>query len=367
MIPFLNLKDVNDRFNKELKEACARVIDSGWYISGKEVESFEFNFANYCGVKYAIGVANGLDALTLTLRAWKELGLISEGDEVLVPANTYIASVLAITENRFKPVFVEPCPETFNIRAEDLNKYITSKTKVILAVHLYGQICQMDTINEFAKANNLLVLEDSAQAHGASINNIKAGAWGDASGFSFYPGKNLGALGDAGIITTNDIELNNVVRALANYGSAEKYVNIYKGVNSRLDEIQAAMLNVKLKYLSNDIEVRRNIAGLYRENITNKAIINPVVHSEENHVWHLYVLKTDSREQLVNHLKERRIHTLIHYPIPPHKQNAYKEYSHLNFPVTEKLHDQVLSLPIDPTMSMESIHTVIDAVNEFVA
>lgn len=367
MIPFLSLKKINDRFNQELIEACTRVINSGWYISGKEVESFEANFAKFCGVKHAIGVANGLDALTLTLRAWKELGLISEGDEVLVPANTYIASVLAITENKLKPVFVEPCPETFNILAKDLNKYLTKKTKVVLAVHLYGQICQMESINAFAKENGLLVLEDSAQAHGASINNIRAGAWGDASGFSFYPGKNLGALGDAGMVTTSDSDLNNVIRALANYGSSVKYVNNYKGVNSRLDEMQAAMLDIKLKYLDKDIEVRRDIAKQYSNNISNKDIITPVIYSEENHVWHLYVLKTNSREKLIEHLKKKDVSTLIHYPIPPHKQNAYKEYAHLSLPITEKIHEQVLSLPIDPTMSTESVQKVIEAVNEFTA
>lgn len=366
MIPFLSLKKINDRFNQELIEACTRVINSGWYISGKEVESFEENFANFCGVKHAIGVANGLDALTLTLRAWKELGLVSEGDEVLVPANTYIASVLAITENKLKPVFVEPCPETFNILAKDLDKYLTKKTKVVLAVHLYGQICQMESINAFAKENGLLVLEDSAQAHGASINNIRAGAWGDASGFSFYPGKNLGALGDAGIVTTNDSDLNNVIRALANYGSSVKYVNNYKGVNSRLDEMQAAMLDIKLKYLDKDIEIRRDIAKQYSNNISNKDVITPVFYSEENHVWHLYVLKTNSRERLMEYLKGKNVSTLIHYPIPPHKQAAYSEFNHLNLPVTEKIHKEVLSLPIDPTMSQKDVDIVIESINRFV-
>lgn len=365
MINFLNLKDINERFKDELKQACARVIDSGWYISGKELDAFEYNFAEYCGVKNAIGVANGLDALILTLRAWKEMGFLSEGDEVIVPANTYIASVLAITENKLKPVFLEPCPVSFNLQAENIAKHISKKTKAILVVHLYGQICEMDKISQIARENNLLVLEDSAQAHGASINNIKAGAWGHASGFSFYPGKNLGALGDAGVITSNDDEFSKVVRAIANYGSAKKYVNEYKGVNSRLDEIQAAMLNVKLKYLNHDIELRRNIAKEYRAGINNYAIVNPKIMNEENHVWHLYVIKTNVREKLVNFLSNQGIQTLIHYPIPPHKQQAYKEYNSLDLPVTETIHNQVLSLPIDPTMNAESIEKVINCINEF--
>ncbi|WP_163907493.1 DegT/DnrJ/EryC1/StrS family aminotransferase, partial [Proteus mirabilis] len=265
MLPFLDLKKINEQYQAELKAACARVIDSGWYITGKELESFETNFAHYCGTKYAIGVANGLDALTLVLRAWKEQGKLKSGDEVIVQANTYIASILAITENDLVPILVEPDSKTYNLSIENIKQAITDKTKVILPVHLYGQINPMKEIMAIAKENNLLVLEDCAQAHGASIDGIKAGNWGDAAGFSFYPGKNLGALGDAGAITTNDEELASVVTALRNYGSHQKYLNLYQGVNSRLDEIQAAMLNVKLKYLDQETKIRQEIAIQYLE------------------------------------------------------------------------------------------------------
>lgn len=364
-IDFLNLKDVNSRFNNELKKACERVINSGWYITGSELENFEKEFSAYCGSKHAIGVANGLDALILTIRAWKVLGKLKDGDEVIVPANTYIASILAITENKLVPVLVEPDEITFNLNVESILNAITPKTRLILPVHLYGQISPMDEIVKIAKENQLLVLEDAAQAHGASLNNTRAGNWGDAAGFSFYPGKNLGALGDAGAITTNDDELAKVLLALRNYGSHEKYKNIYTGVNSRLDEIQAAMLRVKLRYLEDDTTKRRSIAQRYLTEINNDLIKLPYVKNSLNHVWHLFVIKTEYREELHKHLASQGVQTLIHYPVPPHKQAAYKEYNILELPITEGIHRQVLSIPMSPTMTEEEVSWVVMAVNGF--
>lgn len=350
---------------EELKSAAARVIDSGWFIGGNELIEFEKSFAEYCETEFCIGVANGLDALTLTFRAWKELGKIAEGDEVIVPANTYIASVLAITENNLKPVFVEPHPETYNLDPEQIEKVISKRTKAILPVHLYGQISDMAAIDVIAKKHSLLVLEDSAQSHGASSNGKKCGAWGDASGFSFYPGKNLGALGDAGAITTNDPELAKTLKALRNYGSHEKYKNLFKGVNSRLDEIQAAFLRTKLRYLDAHTEQRRRITRTYLSKIKNSHIILPKVTSPERHVWHLFVIRTPQRARLVEHLDKLGVQTLIHYPVPPHQQPAYKEYSNLSLPVTEAIHREVLSLPMSPVMTDQEVQQVIEAVNSF--
>lgn len=370
MIPFLDLKSLNAKCRSELLEACARVIDSGFYIQGRELEEFEKGFAQYCGVKYCIGVANGLDALILTLRAWKEMGKIRDGDEVIVPANTYIASILAISANNLIPVLVEPSRKTFNIDCSNLSQVLTKKTKVILPVHLYGQICNMPEIMDFAEEHNLLVLEDSAQAHGASIDGRKAGAWGDASGFSFYPGKNLGALGDAGAITTDDDDLVQILRAMRNYGSHEKYKNLYKGMNSRLDELQAAILSVKISYLDKENYRRKLIAEKYLNGIKNSLIQLPMPQNTEarslsSHVWHLFVIRTEQRERLQIHLKKRGIQTLIHYPIPPHKQMAYSEFEHISLPLTEEIHKNVLSLPIDPGLTDEQISYIISAVNEF--
>lgn len=371
MINFLDLKSINNQYQQELKDACARVIDSGWYIMGKELESFEQNFSDYCGAKYTVGVANGLDALTLVLRAWKELGKLKAGDEVIVQANTYIASILAITENDLVPVFVEPDANTYNLSIEGIKSAITDKTKVILPVHLYGQISPMPEIMAIAQQHGLLVLEDCAQSHGASIEGKKAGNWGDAAGFSFYPGKNLGALGDAGAITTNDDELAKTLQALRNYGSHQKYLNLYQGVNSRLDEIQAAMLNVKLKYLDNETLIRQKVALTYLENINNPLIKLPLTaheyrNNQQSHVWHLFVIATKHRDLLQKHLTENGIQTLIHYPIPPHKQQAYSQYKQLSLPITEKIHNEVLSIPIGPTMTNEEIFKVIEACNSFV-
>lgn len=365
MIPFLDLKAINAQYRDELVDACARVIDSGWYIGGSELAQFEQKFANYCGTKYAIGVANGLDALILTLRAWKELGKLKDGDEVIVPSNTYIASILAISANNLTPILVEPCVDSFNIDPKKIETAITSKTKAILPVHLYGQLADMPAIMAIAKHHELLVLEDSAQAHGASFDGKRAGSWGDASGFSFYPGKNLGALGDAGAITTGDKELADTLRALRNYGSHEKYKNLFQGVNSRLDEIQAAMLNVKLKHLDAEIDHRRKVANAYLEDINNKAIILPTKEHDSAHVWHVFVIRCERRDELQKYLADNGVQTLIHYPIPPHQQPAYEEWNELSYPISESIHAEVLSLPIGPTMTMEDVNTVIQICNEF--
>lgn len=371
MIPFLDLKAINAQYRDKLLAACTQVIDSGWYISGKEVEDFERKFADYCGTQYAIGVANGLDALILTLRAWKELGRLNEGDEVIVPSNTYIASILAISQNNLKPVLVEPDIHTFNIDAKKIEAAITTKTKAILPVHLYGQLAAMPEIMVIAKKYNLLVLEDSAQAHGAEIDGKKAGSWGDASGFSFYPGKNLGALGDAGAITTNDAELAHMLKAIRNYGSHEKYKNLVPGVNSRLDEIQAAILNVKLQFLDQENQYRRHIADLYLKEIQNSAIELPFTNinaeTDTQHVWHLFVIRTQHREQLQKHLAEHGVQTLIHYPIPPHKQQAYQEWNNFSLPISEQIHAEVLSLPIGPTLSFDEAKQVVQLCNGFQA
>ncbi|WP_335992936.1 DegT/DnrJ/EryC1/StrS family aminotransferase [Pseudoalteromonas sp. CH_XMU1449-3] len=365
MIPFLDLKKVNTQYQQELKDACSRVIDSGWYLNGNELNAFESEFSQYCQTNYCAGVANGLDALSLTLRAWKELGQLSDGDEVIVQANTYIASILAITENNLVPVLVEPDEKTFNLDASNIEKAITSKTKVILPVHLYGQISPMKEILEISKKHKLLVLEDCAQAHGAELDSKKAGSWGDAAAFSFYPGKNLGALGDAGAVITNDNELFKTIKALGNYGTSERYVHQFKGVNSRMDEIQAAMLRVKLKHLNSEIKARQKVAKSYLEGINNSLIGLPQVGDLKTHVWHLFVIKIKNREKLVNFLAKNGIQTLVHYPTPPHKQEAYEEYNNMQLPVTERIHEQVLSLPISPVLTDKDLAYIIDTVNSF--
>ncbi len=365
MIPFLDLKAINQQYRDELLEAITKVVDSGWYVQGTEVKSFEQEFADYCGTEHCIGVANGLDALSVTLRAWKEMGKLRDGDEVIVPSNTYIASILAITENDLKPVLVEPDEATFNLCPTKTEQAITSKTRVILPVHLYGQLADMPAIMNIAKQYNLLVLEDSAQAHGASVDGKKAGSWGDASGFSFYPGKNLGALGDAGAVTTNDEELARTIRAVSNYGSHKKYENLYQGVNSRLDEMQAAILRVKLRYLDNEIAARRAVAKNYIEIIDNPNIILPSWQNEESHVFHLFVIRTKVRSELQEHLSKNNVQTLIHYPLPPHKQQAYREWNVQSYPITETIHDEVLSLPMGPTLSNNEVITVAASCNSF--
>lgn len=369
-VKFLDLQAVNKVYRKELIDAAVRIIDSGWYIQGSELSKFEESFASYCGSKYCIGVANGLDALTLTLRAWKELGELKEGDEVIVPANTYIASILAITENRLRPILVDPDPTSYNLCPIKVAASITPNTKAIIAVHLYGQLAPMPEIMALAEQNNLLVLEDAAQAHGASIAGRKAGNWGHAAGFSFYPGKNLGALGDAGAVTTNDAELAKTIRALGNYGSHRKYENLYRGVNSRLDEIQAAMLSVKLKYLETETSRRKEIAIAYAQHISNPALSQPIpadstMASLDSHVFHLYVVRTQQRQRLQELLNAAGIQTLIHYPVPPHQQRAYQEWNQQSYPLTEAIHREVLSLPISPVMTDEDVLAVIYACNSF--
>ena len=363
MIQFLDLKKINAQYRDELIEACTKVIDGGWYVQGNECKAFETEFAEYCGTKYAIGVANGLDALTLILRAYKELGVMKDGDEVIVPSNTYIATILAISENSLVPILVEPDINTYLIDPNKIEEKITSKTKAILPVHLYGQTCQMNKINEIAKKYNLKVIEDSAQSHGAYYEDKQCGNLGDASGFSFYPGKNLGALGDGGAVTTNNEELANTIRALGNYGSHEKYKNLYQGINSRLDEIQAAMLRVKLRYLDEEIEKRQEIANYYLKNIKNENIILPTILTDS--VWHLFVIRTTQRDKLQKFLLNNGIQTLIHYPLAPHKQEAYNEWNSKVYLISELIHNRVLSLPISAIQSLKNTIKIVKVINEY--
>lgn len=366
MIKFLDLQAINKTYKADLMHAFERVLDSGWYILGNEVKQFEADFAAYCGSMHAIGVANGLDALILIIRAYKELGVFKEGDEILVPSNTYIASILAISANQLTPVLVEPDLDTFNINPLLIEAKITSRTVAILPVHLYGQLCDMDLINAIARKHNLKVIEDCAQAHGSKTSAGKfAGNLGDAAGFSFYPGKNLGALGDAGAITTNDDELAATIKALLNYGSHVKYQNKYKGVNSRLDELQAALLSVKLAHLDQDTAIRKSIANRYLREITNPKIILPKLLTQEAHVWHLFVIRATARDQFQQYLSSKQIQTVIHYPIPPHQQEAYKDWNKSSYPVSEKIHKEVLSLPISPVLSSEDMQYIIDAINAY--
>ena len=361
MIKFLDLHKINERFRKETDDRIKQVLDSGWYLLGEQDKAFEKNFAAYCGAKHCIGCANGLEALSLIIKGYG----FGAGDEIIVPANTYIASILAITQNGCTPVLVEPDINTYNINPDLIEEKITSKTKAIMVVHLYGQAVQMEKIWQTAKKYNLKIIEDSAQAHGAIYQNKKTGNLGDASGFSFYPGKNLGCLGDGGCVTTNDDELAFKIRAIANYGSDYKYHHIFKGVNSRLDEIQAAVLDVKLKYLNEDNKRRRQIAKYYRENIKNKEIILPDTYNEDSHVWHIFAIRTKERDRLQKYLEKNEIQTNIHYPVPPHKQECYKEWSHLSFPITEQIHREVLSLPMSPVLTDEESEKVVSVLNEY--
>lgn len=367
MIKFLDLQKVNTQYSDELKRVAAEVIDSGWYLLGEKVKSFEEKLKNYVGVRNSIAVANGLDALRLILRAYIELGIMAEGDEVIVPANTYIATILAITDNKLIPVFVEPNPKNFNLDISLIERNISPRTKAIMVVHLYGQVCWSPKLEDVAKKYGLKIIEDNAQAIGAQYDGKNTGSLGDAAGFSFYPGKNLGALGDSGAVCTNDDLLADTVRALANYGGSKKYLNQYKGLNSRMDEIQAAFLSVKLDYLNSENQARREIAFLYMSEISNPHVKLPSfqLSSPESHVFHLFVVRTKHREALQNHLLNNDIQTLVHYPIPPHKQLAYKEFNHLTLRVTEDIHNEVLSLPISPVMGVEEVEKVIAAINSF--
>ena len=366
MIHFLNLKKLNQPFEVAFQKKMKQFLEGGWYILGNEVKQFETDFATYSGTKYCIGVGNGLDALVLIFKAYIHLGKLEKGGEVIVPANTYIASVLAILQADLVPVLVEPKLETFNINPEAIEDKITSKTKAILPVHLYGQLCEMIAINEIAQKHNLLVIEDAAQAHGSQFSeNEKAGNLGHAAAFSFYPGKNLGALGDAGAITTNDDELANVLFSMRNYGSKVKYENEIIGVNSRLDELQAAFLNIKLKQLDSENEFRRSMAKRYLSEIKNDKITLPNWDLSQNHVFHLFVIRTADRLALQNYLKDNGIETMIHYPIPPHKQKALVNWNQLSFPITEKIHNEVLSIPLNSGLKAAEIQHIITILNKF--
>lgn len=361
MIKFLDLHKINERYRSELDSVIKRVLDSGWYLLGAENKSFADNFAKFCGVKHAIGVANGLDALNLIIKAYG----FGCGDEIIVPANTYIATILAISENGCTPVLVEPDINTYNINPDLIEAKITSNTKAIMLVHLYGQAVDMEKIWALAKKYNLKVIEDSAQAHGAIYQGRRTGNLGDAAAFSFYPGKNLGCMGDGGMITTNDDELAAKVTAIANYGSDYKYHHIYKGFNSRLDEVQAAILDVKLKYLEKDNLRRREISKFYRENIKNSLITLPATNDENSHVWHVFVVRVKDRDGFQKYLDSNGIQTVIHYPVAPHKQPAYQEWNHLSFPITEQIHREVISIPISPVMTNDEVEKVVEVINAY--
>lgn len=366
MIKFLDLQKINAQYKRELKEASNRVIDSGWYILGNEVKKFEKSLCTYIQTSNSIGVANGLDALRLILRAYIEMGVMSKGDEIIVPANTFIASVLAITDNGLTPVFVEPDVETYNLDFDKIEEKITNKTKAIMIVHLYGRVCWSQQLEEISSRHNLKIIEDNAQAIGASFQGKKTGSLGDVAAFSFYPGKNLGALGDAGAVTTNDSKLAKTIRTIANYGSNKKYEHKFKGLNSRMDEIQAAFLSVKLKYLDVENDVRKRIAKTYLEKINNSEVTLPTFPKDEHeHVWHLFVINTKRRDELRKYLSTHRVDNLIHYPIPIHKQEAYREFSEYKLPITEKLQEEIISIPISSVLEPEEIELVVKTINNF--
>ena len=376
MIPFLDLKKINDPYETAFQEKLKAVLNNGWYILGNEVKEFEINFANYCGTKYCVGVGNGFDALVLIFKGYIQLEKLQKGDEVIVPANTYIASILSILQADLIPVLVEPKLETYNINPNLIAEKITSKTKAILVVHLYGQLAEMDAIHEIAFENDLLVVEDAAQAHGAIKNQESAPQTAGRTteviknqkssvAYSFYPGKNLGALGDGGAVTTNDSELAKTIQSLRNYGSETKYYNDYVGINSRLDELQAAFLNVKLPFLDIENEKRRIIAKRYLSEIKNDKIILPFWNLSKNHVFHLFVIRTQNRINLQEYLHQNSIQTVIHYPIPPHNQKALSAWNHLSFPVSQKIHDEVLSLPISPVLTMDEVSHIVAILNQY--
>ncbi|MEK7208388.1 MAG: DegT/DnrJ/EryC1/StrS family aminotransferase [Patescibacteria group bacterium] len=365
-IPFFDLKKQHASYRGALLEAMTRVLDSGRYVLGQENIRFEEAFASYCGVPCAIGVGNGLEALLLIIRAYKELGVFREGDEILVPANTYIATVLAVTENRLIPVLIEPDAHTYNLDASLLESNITPKTKAILVVHLYGRIGYSERLQKIADVRGLKLIEDSAQAHGAEYRGRKAGSLGDASGFSFYPTKPLGAFGDAGAVTTSDAALAEMVRALRNYGSHKKYEHAHTGLNSRLDELQAALLSVKLAHLEEENEKRRRLAEDYLKRLTNPKLILPSAVERASHVWHLFTVRTKERDRFRAHLEKKGIETVIHYPVPPHQQGAYGKWNAARYPITEELHKTIVSLPLHAALSEEEASAVIAACNDFV-
>ncbi|TYC16307.1 aminotransferase class I/II-fold pyridoxal phosphate-dependent enzyme [Bizionia gelidisalsuginis] len=366
MIKFLDLHKINARFDTLFQEQFTQFLNSGYYVLGEGVSQFETDFAAYCGSKHAIGVSNGLDALLLIFKGYLELGILQKGDEVLVPANTYIASIIAIINSGLKPVFVEPNSATFNIESLTIEAHITPKTKAILAVHLYGQLCNMKAIQYLCKTHNLLLIEDAAQAHGAEDDEgIRAGNFGAAAAFSFYPSKNLGALGDAGAVTTKNEELATVIKQLRNYGTSSKYVNERLGTNNRLDDIQARFLKVKLNILDDDNDKRRAVAKRYLQRIANEKVTLPYYSGTKNHVFHLFVVLVQNREAFINYLKENGVETAVHYPIPPHHQNALKAYKELSLPITEKIHQNCVSLPISPVLQISEVDKIIDLVNDF--
>ncbi len=365
MVKFYDLQTITAMHADEYKEAVARVIDSGWFLQGHANLQFETHYAKYIGTQHCIAVANGLDALYLLLCGYKEMGLIQDGDEIIVPANTYIATILAITRNHLVPVLVEPTWEHLEIDIDKIEAAITPKTKGVMIVHLYGRIAYNDKLGEICKKYGLKLLEDCAQSHGCAWKGIKTGALGDAAAHSFYPGKNLGAFGDAGAVTTNDAELASVIRALANYGSEEKYVFKYAGINSRMAETDAAILNVKLKYLDEDNRKRQELAEYYYEHINNPIITLPKRLDDENNVYHQFPIFCERRDELQKYLNEHGIETLIHYPIPPHQQACYKEWNHRSFPISEKIHAQELSIPMNQAVSTEEAEAVVTALNSF--
>ena len=358
-IAFLDLAKVNNRFREEIDERIRTILDKGWYLQGEQNDRFSKHFAEYCGTDYALGVANGLDALNLIIKAHG----FGPGDEIIVPANTYIATILAISENGCTPVLVEPTLETYNIDPDRIEEAITPRTRAIMVVHLYGQAVQMEKVWALAQKYGLKVFEDCAQAHGAVYQGRRVGNLSDAGAFSFYPGKNLGCMGDGGGITTNDKALLERIKALANYGSDRKYHHIYKGTNSRLDEIQAAVLDVKLQHLDADNLRRREIASYYRSYITNPLVTSPQTYDEQAAVWHVFTVRTERRDEFQNYLSQNGVHTIIHYPTPPHKQLAYVEWGEQSYPITEKIHREIISLPISPVMTAEEVRYVVDVVN----
>lgn len=361
MIKFLDLQKINNRFSKEINNKIAEIQKAGLYLNAHNVQVFEKNFAQYCGTKYCVSCASGLSALELIIKAYG----FKNNDEIIVPANTYIATIMAILHNNCTPVFIEPNPITMNIDIDKIEEKITSKTKAILVVHLYGQAVQMDKINEIASKYNLKIIEDSAQAHGAEYNEVKTGNLGNAAGFSFYPSKNLGSMGNGGCITTNDETLAKRIRALANYGAEIRNNHIYDGTNSRLDEIQAAILDVKLKYLDKDNNKRRQIATRYRNEIKNELITLPQTYDENAHVWHIFAVRTQNREHLQKYLANNGIETLINYPIPPHKQESLIKFNSLQLPITEEIHRTILSLPISPVLTDNKIDYIINTINNY--
>lgn len=363
-IPFLDLKRSNLRYQNEINEAVSRVAESGWYIKGQECKNFEDKFAEYCNANYCIGVGNGLEAIRLILLAYQELGVFTKGDEVIVPANTYIATILAITDSGLTPVLVEPDIRTYNIDPAKIEEKITPKTKAILTVHLYGMVSNMHLLKNIARKHNLKLIDDAAQAHGSIYDGAKVGSLCDASAFSFYPTKNLGCIGDGGAVTTNDEELASVLRSIANYGSEEKYIHKYKGVNSRLDEMQAAVLSVKLPYLNRDIDERRKFARYYIDHIVNSEIVLPYINNDE-HSFHLFIIRTVYRDNLKQYLEKKGISTQIHYPVPTHKQEAYKEWNNESYPVTEQICAQILSLPLYIGITQQEVEYITKTLNEW--